>query len=129
MLLRGLPFTANAPLCPILAMAQQRDAGHPGDMSRAVRHQQDLTQAQLAEAIGVDDSIGRFDTGVVQLLSADKLAQLAQVLGLRRIVMLRVAVLLGPANILDVLAECRRVTALPTDQASLQAFQHLPREA
>jgi transcriptional regulator with XRE-family HTH domain len=100
-----------------------------GDVIREARRTKGWTQEKLAEAIGVNPGyIGQIETGVVKLPGADKLEMLERSLGVSRANMLRAAGLLGPDEHIDVLAELRRIDALPNDESKIQALRQLPQE-
>ena len=100
-----------------------------GDVIRQGRRNRGWTQEQLADALGVNPGyIGQIETGVVKLPGADKLAALEQALGVSRAEMLRAAGLLGPEDHLDLLAELRRISTLPSDEAKVDALRRLPEE-
>lgn len=100
-----------------------------GDVIRKARHTKGWTQEKLAEVIGVNPGyIGQIETGVVKLPGAEKLELLERSLGVSRADMLRAAGLLGPDERIDILAELRRIDALPNDESKIQALRQLPQE-
>lgn len=100
-----------------------------GDVVREGRRTKGWTQEKLAEAIGVNPGyIGQIETGVVKLPGPDKLELLERALGVSRADMLRAAGLLGPDEQIDVLAELRRIDALPSDELKIRALRQLPQE-
>lgn len=96
---------------------------------KQAREAKGWTQDDLAERLDVGRGyIGQLETGVIKLPGIEKLALLEQHLGVSREEMLRAAGRLGPTQTFDVVAELRRIRAIPDREQRARALQELPED-
>lgn len=100
------------------------------DLARLVRDARiarGWTQTELAKAMGVSRGyIGQLEAGDVGLPRSARLERIEQLLGLDRETMLRAAGRLGVDRDAQVMAELRRISAMPNVDDRIEALKQLP---
>lgn len=98
-----------------------------GQLVQAAREARGWSQTELAAKIGRSRGyVGQLESDRINLPRPELVDVLVRVLGLDREEVLRAAGRLQPADDRDILAEMRKISALPSHEARIAALRDLP---